>query len=105
MWQAVNVHVDPFGPENADADHSAKVRSICPPAGEAMSWHVPHMVALSLCPSSWKRRVLRRVRAVGDRVGVLAAHHEVAREVDGAVVVARCRPTSIVWQKKHVTPL
>src|ERR1700722_8444125 len=54
MWQPEAEHVRPLGPENADADHSAKVRSMCPPAGESMSWHEPHIVALSFCWSSWK---------------------------------------------------
>ena len=80
---------------------------MCPPAGESMSWHDPHIVALSFCASSWKVEYVDACAGFATRRSDpdLASHHEVVREVDGRVVCARMPTESIEWQKKQVTPL
>ena len=89
MWQPEAEHVSPLGPENADADHSCERPLDVPARGrDDVVARAAHRRAVVLLRRRGGR-VGRRVRAVRRRgFWMLAAHHEVAREVDGGVVVA-----------------
>lgn len=67
MWQPLAAQVVTPLPsvEKADARHSANVRSMWPPAGETMSWQVPHIAEFSGRFASWYGEYFAAWKAFG----------------------------------------